>query len=206
MLVPVLCRLPTSVDSKTNTRAYFRASCTPCWSRQEETMRVVAGLTAIAVLIATTGCATSSKDVATTYVSPIQYQSYDCDQLAAEAQRLTGRVQQLGGRLDEAASNDKAIMGVGLILFWPALFALGGTKQQEAEYARLKGEAEALQQAAVFRKCPGVMMQAQTQPGPAQGAAVPVSLPPGGSAAIKPAAPVSSRCAGLPPGSPCPDR
>ena len=91
------------------------------------------------------------------YVSPVQYQTYDCDQIAAESQRLTARVQQLGGRLDEAASNDKTIMGVGLILFWPVLFALGGTKQQEAEYARLKGEAEALQQAAVAKKCPGVV-------------------------------------------------
>lgn len=27
---------------------------------------------------------------------PLQYQSYDCDQLGAESQRLTSRVQQLG--------------------------------------------------------------------------------------------------------------
>ncbi|WP_220703171.1 hypothetical protein [Alicycliphilus denitrificans] len=99
------------------------------------------------------GCATSSKDIASTYVSPVQYQGYDCDQIAAENQRLATRVSQLGGRLDEASSNDKAIMGVGLVLFWPALFALGGTKQQEAEYARLKGEHDALQQAAVAKKC-----------------------------------------------------
>jgi outer membrane murein-binding lipoprotein Lpp len=99
------------------------------------------------------GCATSSKDVASAYVSPIQYQNYDCGQIAAENQRLATRVSQLGGRLDEAASNDKAIMGVGLVLFWPALFALGGTKQQEAEYARLKGEHDALQQAAIAKNC-----------------------------------------------------
>lgn len=118
-------------------------------------MKTTATLTAVA--LALSGCATSSKDVATAYVSPVQYQNYDCDQIAAESQRLTARVQQLGGRLDEASNNDKAIMGVGLILFWPALFALGGTKQQEAEYARLKGEAEALQQAAVAKKCAGAM-------------------------------------------------
>ena len=44
-------------------------------------------------------------------------------------------------------------MGVGMILFWPALFALGGTKEQEAEYGRLKGEYEAIQQAAIAKKC-----------------------------------------------------
>jgi hypothetical protein len=99
------------------------------------------------------GCATAGKDVAATYVSPIQYSNYDCDQLRQELGRIGGRVAQLTGRLDEAASNDKAIVGVGMILFWPALFALGGTKQQEAELSRLKGEYDALQTASTNKKC-----------------------------------------------------
>ncbi len=107
----------------------------------------------VAVSIALAGCATASKDIPIAYVSPLQFQSYDCEQLSAEAARIQARVGQLGGRLDEAASNDQGIMAVGLILFWPALFFLGGTKQQEAEYGRLKGEYEALQKAAVERKC-----------------------------------------------------
>jgi hypothetical protein len=118
----------------------------------------------LSVTIALAGCATASKDIAANYVSPMQFQSYDCDQLASETQRIQVRVNQLGGRLDEAASNDKAIMGVGMILFWPALFALGGTKQQEAEYARLKGEYDAVQQAAVAKKCPGAVAPAQAAP------------------------------------------
>ena len=100
-----------------------------------------------------TGCSTASKDIAASYVSPMQYNTYDCDQITAENARLSGKVTQLSGRLDEAASNDKAITGVGIVLFWPALFALGGTKQQEAEYAKLKGEHDALQQAAILKKC-----------------------------------------------------
>lgn len=103
------------------------------------------------------GCSTASKDIAAVSVSPLQYQSYDCEQLTGESHRLQTRVTQLGGRLDEAASNDKAITGVGMILFWPALFALGGTKQQEAEYARIKGEYDAIQQAAISKKCPGII-------------------------------------------------
>jgi hypothetical protein len=71
----------------------------------------------------------------------------------AEADRIRGRVTALGGRLDEAASNDKMLMGAGLLIFWPALFALGGTKEQEAEYARLRGEADAVSQSMVQRKC-----------------------------------------------------
>lgn len=105
----------------------------------------------------TIGCATSSKDIAPAYVSPLQYQGYDCQQLTAETQRIQSRVVELGGRLDQAASNDKAITGVGVVLFWPALFALGGTKQQEADYSRLKGEYDAVQQAAIVKKCPGIV-------------------------------------------------
>ena len=110
----------------------------------------------IAILVASgmlTACATAGKDVASAYVSPMQYSSYDCEQLRAESLRISGRVNQLTGRLDEAASNDKAIAGVGIILFWPALFALGGTKQQEAELARLKGEYEAIEATAITKKC-----------------------------------------------------
>ena len=103
--------------------------------------------------LALSGCSTASKDIAASYVSPMQYNTYDCDQITAENARLNSKVTQLGGRLDEAASNDKAITGVGIVLFWPALFALGGTKQQEAEYAKLKGEHDALQQAAIQKKC-----------------------------------------------------
>ena len=110
----------------------------------------------IAALVASgilTACATAGTDVASSYVSPMQYANYDCDQLRAESMRISGRVNQLTGRLDEAASNDKAIAGVGMILFWPALFALGGTKQQEAELSRLKGEYDAIETTATTKKC-----------------------------------------------------
>jgi len=115
---------------------------------------------AVAACIALSGCATASKDIASLYVSPLQYQAYDCDQLSSETQRIQTRVVQLGGRLDTAASNDKAIAGVGVLLFWPALFALGGTKQQEADYARLRGEYDAVQQSAILKKCSGIVASA----------------------------------------------
>ena len=101
------------------------------------------------------GCATSSQNISASYVSPMQFQNYDCEQLTAEAQRVQTRVSHLTGRLDTAATNDKWIMAAGLLLAWPALFALGGTREQEAEFARLKGEYDAIHQSAVMRKCPG---------------------------------------------------
>lgn len=113
--------------------------------------RATVALTSAALVLA--GCATASSGVATAYVSPLQFQSYDCQQISAEMQRIHVRVNQLAGRLDKAAENDKALVGVGVLLFWPALFALGGTKEQEAEYARLRGEYDALAKVANEKKC-----------------------------------------------------
>lgn len=136
--------------------------------------------TALSVTITLAGCATASRDIASSYTSPMQFQSYDCNQLSSEMQRIQSKVNQLGGRLDEAASNDKAIMGVGLILFWPALFALGGTKQQEAEYSRLKGEYDAVQQSAVAKKCPGAVgttIEVNNQPTDSQPSSISAASP-----------------------------
>lgn len=130
------------------------ATSTAANTLRHQARRAIAAATAAALLA---GCATSSKDVTTSYISPVTYQAYDCEQLSAEITRVQHRSQQLSGRLDEAANNDKVIMGVGMLLFWPALFALGGTKQQEADYARLKGEHDALSQTAIQRKCPGAV-------------------------------------------------
>jgi hypothetical protein len=119
----------------------------------------VIALASVSLVLA--GCATASKDISAVYVSPLQYQNYDCGQLSAETQRIQTRVVELGGRLDQASSNDAALVGVGMILFWPALFALGGTKAQEAEYARIKGEYEAVQKAAIERRCAGLVKNEQ---------------------------------------------
>jgi hypothetical protein len=108
-------------------------------------------LFSLAVALAA-GCSTGSKDIKPSYASPLPYQDYTCEQLAAETTRVDTRA--LGQHLDEAARNDKGIMVVGALFFWPALFALGGTKEEEAEYARLRGEHDALQQTAAAKGCP----------------------------------------------------
>jgi hypothetical protein len=136
--------------------------------RRKQSARLMAVAVAAAHLV---GCSTAAKDVSTTYVSPTQYQPYDCQQLAAESQRLQVRYTELGGRLDQAASNDKALTGVGIILFWPALFALGGTKSQEAEYGRLRGEYEAVQQASIQKRCAGAVPASVSAPASAAASA-----------------------------------
>jgi hypothetical protein len=109
-------------------------------------------LAAIYCAFSISGCATSSKDITEVYVSPLQYNSYDCDQLAAEEQRLRVRATQLGARLDTAAQNDKMLAGASVLLLYP-IFFVGGNKAQEAEFARMKGEYSAVEQSAIAKKC-----------------------------------------------------
>ncbi len=100
------------------------------------------------------GCASKPQEIQMQYVSPLEYREYDCDQISAELHRISHRSSVLYSELDKIASDDQAQMAVGLVLFWPILFALeGGDGPQAAEYARLKGEVEALEKTAIQRKC-----------------------------------------------------
>lgn len=114
------------------------------------------GLIVAAVL--TAGCAKGTKDIKAQYVSPLEYKDYDCEQVAAEMRRVSRRVSELGGNVDKTAQGDKVAMGVGMVLFWPALFFLDGDTPEAQEYARLKGEHDALQEAAIQKKC-GIEVQ-----------------------------------------------
>ena len=108
------------------------------------------------------GCATQPSDLPTTYVSPNQYQHYSCEQITMEMNRTSRKANELQARLKKDADNDAAQMAVGIVIFWPALFFLeGGDGPEAAEYSRLKGEFEALEQVSVQKKC-GVEVQTTT--------------------------------------------
>jgi len=111
------------------------------------------GFIIIIASLALTACATSSKQVQATYVSPLVYKDYDCDQLSLEADRISRRVSELTGQIDKRAAGDKTQMAIALVLFWPAAFLLGNNEAQNTELSKLKGESEALEKAAIQQKC-----------------------------------------------------
>ncbi|MCA3723492.1 MAG: hypothetical protein IM653_12985 [Phenylobacterium sp.] len=100
------------------------------------------------------GCASSPDRISAAYVSPIQYSGYDCDQVRSELMRVSGRVREVAGAQKQQANSDAIAMGVGLVLFWPALFFLAGGNDRKEELSRLKGEYDALEQAAIQKSCP----------------------------------------------------
>ncbi len=99
-------------------------------------------------------CASSPEDIETSYVSTLQYQDYNCRQIAIELDQVSRRAGELEGSLESKANTDKVQMGVGLILFWPTLFFLeGGDGPAAQEYSRLKGERIALEKVANMKGC-----------------------------------------------------
>jgi hypothetical protein len=54
---------------------------------------------------------------------------------------------------DQKATNDKVAMGVGIVIFWPALLFTKGNDENTAELARLKGTMDAIEQASIAKHC-----------------------------------------------------
>ena len=107
----------------------------------------------LVIAIFSLGCATTPNKIEASYVSPYKYKDFDEDQIIMEMDHVARRTNELYYSLKKEASNDSAQMAIGLLLFWPALFFLeGGDGPEAAEYARLKGEYEALRTVAVQKK------------------------------------------------------
>jgi len=116
------------------------------------TTRVLRALLVGVIAAQAVACATAPDKVSASYVSPLQYQSYDCEQIRSEMLRVSAKVREVSGSQAKSAKNDAIAVGVGLVLFWPALFFLA-TGDQKEELARLKGEYDALEQSAISKKC-----------------------------------------------------
>ena len=116
------------------------------------------------VLCLLAGCATNPNKISASYVSPVTYKNYDDDQIIMEMDHVSRRSGELYNSLKSESSKDTAQMAVGLILFWPTLFFLeGGDGPEAAEYARLKGQYEALRTVAVQRKIGAELLPASPE-------------------------------------------
>lgn len=113
--------------------------------------RIVVAAACVASLVA--GCATNPDKVSARYISPVLYSNYDCDQLRSELIRISAKVDEVTGQQRSKARNDQIAMGVGMIVFWPALFMLALGEDKKAELQGLKGQYDAVNEAAIMKKC-----------------------------------------------------
>jgi hypothetical protein len=118
----------------------------------------------VALAAALGGCASSASDIAPAYVSPVMYQSYNCQQLGLEAQGISQRAAALSGAQDSQRTKDGLVTAAAIVVFWPAAFFVGGDKQTAAELANMKGQMVAIEQASIAKKC-NIQFQGNRPPG-----------------------------------------
>lgn len=107
----------------------------------------------VIVLMVISGCAKRADQITTQYVSPLSYDSYNCEQVLEETSRLDSKLTEVTKQVNNRAYLDLMQFSVGVLLFWPALLVLGDDDAQNAELARLKGENEAIEKSAVAKNC-----------------------------------------------------
>ncbi len=99
------------------------------------------------------GCASRPSQIDGTYVSPAIYKDYTCDQLLSERQTIVDNVRVITKQQANKAGGDAVAVGVGVVLFWPALFLLAVGKDKEAELASYKGSYDAITKVAIDKNC-----------------------------------------------------
>ena len=117
-------------------------------------MSAILRYVAFGSLIFSAACASQPETIPSQYVSEAAYKHHSCDRLVMEARRVSARTGELFDLLNTKANVDVVQLGVGLIWFWPTLlFIEAGDGPKAAEYARIKGQAEAIERAAVTKEC-----------------------------------------------------
>ena len=102
----------------------------------------------VSIVVLLCGCAAKPESIAPSYVSPVGYLNWDCEQLAGEQGRLVASLATASDAQRQARSNDT----VGVIFLGLPVSSLSGSNQA-SNIARLKGELEALQKAIIEKKC-----------------------------------------------------
>ena len=97
-------------------------------------------------------CATNPDKITATPLSPNTWRGLDCHQLASEHNRLALEINTRKVQLADRANTDtwQAVGGFFVIVPW---FFLDGDGTEAEEYARMKGQLQAVKSAAVQNGC-----------------------------------------------------
>jgi hypothetical protein len=121
-------------------------------------VEIVISVGVLATAVLASGCATRSDEVVPMYVSPYQFETLTCPQIAEESRRIARCANELAGVQDSKRTKDTVATTVAVVVFWPAAFLVGGDDRNTAELARLRGELEALEQVSTRKRC-GIQFQ-----------------------------------------------
>lgn len=103
---------------------------------------------AVGICAVAAACAKSPESIAPSYVSPMTYRIYECDQLGEESQRVEAALMQASAQQRQARSDDT----VGVILLGLPVSSLSGGNVAD-QVAKLKGEQQTLRQVMIEKRC-----------------------------------------------------
>jgi hypothetical protein len=109
---------------------------------------------AAVLLCAASGCATRSSDVLPRKTDPAEFASWTCDRIDDESDSVQLRAADVAYAVDARVGNNMIALGLGVMVFWPALLAMRPDGLEAQELAALKGRFEALRSTAQQRGCP----------------------------------------------------
>jgi hypothetical protein len=112
--------------------------------------KLILSLVALSLISA---CATPPDEIMATPTSTAQYDRMSCRTLGAEQTRIVSSLNVLNASQKQKAKDDAAVMGIGMILFWPALFALKGDKTTAPQLAVAKGQYDAIMSVRSAKGC-----------------------------------------------------
>lgn len=141
--------------------------------------RTISAATIAAILLP--ACATRPENVVASHVSSSRYYERTCKSLAREYDEVQDALRAQSVKLDNKATQDAVVTGVGVILFWPVLFALGNNAGLEGDVARLKGEEQAIRRQMREQDC-------EMPPAKPPAASAPASVPAPAAAVAQPVA------------------
>ena len=116
-------------------------------------MKTTQLLLTAAIALSLSACSTAPDKVHAAYVPASVYQDYTCDELASQAREINTKSIQAHHTLDQAHKNDGVAVAVGALVFWPALLFLATSNEDPTAYASLKGNAIAVQESQIAKKC-----------------------------------------------------
>lgn len=99
-------------------------------------------------LLTLAGCATAPEYVTSSYVSPMLYRNWTCEQMAEEGHRLLAAYQTVAAKQNQAVWGD----AFGVVMIGLPISSMTGNNVAP-EVARVKGEHEALMKAAREKGC-----------------------------------------------------
>lgn len=82
----------------------------------------------------------------TTFVSPIMYETFGCEQISQEAKDLIAKTETLSGVKSEGTLDKNVIT-------WPSALLTHAAKEQKASLSHIRNQFEALEKAAQREKC-----------------------------------------------------